>query len=499
MSKKEYIMAIDHGTTSTRAILFDHDCQIAGVSQKEGGVDYPAPGWVEQDAIQIWLDTIAVMADVLNKTGIAPEQVKAIGISNQRETTVIWDRKTGLPIYKAIVWQSRQTSDICDEWKANGWEDIIREKTGLRIDPYFSASKITWILDKVPGAREKAEAGDLMFGNMDSWLVWKLTGGEQHITDATNASRTLLCNIEKVEWDDELLELLNIPRTLLPRIVPTSENYGTTAPYHFFGSEVPICSMVGDQQAALFGQLCLERGMAKNTYGTGGFLLMNTGNDIVRSENGMLSTIAWQIGDKVTYALEGSIFVSGSIMKWMRDELKLFSNVSHTAEMAENAGTTAGVYIIPAFVGLGAPYWDDRAKASIVGLSLGTNRDQLVRAALESMAYQARDVLNAMERDSGLKIPVLKVDGGAAANDFLLQFQSDLCQVPVERYKVNELTALGAAFLAGLAIGFWNEEDLKIETERCFTPERPEEEMNHRYDNWQKAVKACQEFKTDLL
>lgn len=499
MSKKEYIMAIDHGTTSTRAILFDHDCQIAGVSQKEGGVDYPAPGWVEQDAIQIWLDTIAVMADVLNKTGIAPEQVKAIGISNQRETTVIWDRKTGLPIYKAIVWQSRQTSDICDAWKANGWEDIIREKTGLRIDPYFSASKITWILDKVPGAREKAEAGDLMFGNMDSWLVWKLTGGEQHITDATNASRTLLCNIEKVEWDDELLELLNIPRTLLPRIVPTSENYGTTAPYHFFGSEVPICSMVGDQQAALFGQLCLERGMAKNTYGTGGFLLMNTGDDIVRSENGMLSTIAWQIGDKVTYALEGSIFVSGSIMKWMRDELKLFSNVSHTAEMAENAGTTAGVYIIPAFVGLGAPYWDDRAKASIVGLSLGTNRDQLVRAALESMAYQARDVLNAMERDSGLKIPVLKVDGGAAANDFLLQFQSDLCQVPVERYKVNELTALGAAFLAGLAIGFWNEEDLKIETERCFTPQRPEEEMNQRYSNWQKAVKACQEFKTDLL
>lgn len=499
MSNKEYIMAIDHGTTSTRAILFDHDCQIAGVSQKEGGVDYPAPGWVEQDAIQIWLDTIAVMADVLNKTGIAPEQVKAIGISNQRETTVIWDRKTGLPIYKAIVWQSRQTSDICDTWKANGWEDIIREKTGLRIDPYFSASKITWILDKVPGAREKAEAGDLMFGNMDSWLVWKLTGGEQHITDATNASRTLLCNIEKVEWDDELLELLNIPRTLLPRIVPTSENYGTTAPYHFFGSEVPICSMVGDQQAALFGQLCLERGMAKNTYGTGGFLLMNTGDDIVRSENGMLSTIAWQIGDKVTYALEGSIFVSGSIMKWMRDELKLFSNVSHTAEMAENAGTTAGVYIIPAFVGLGAPYWDDRAKASIVGLSLGTNRDQLVRAALESMAYQARDVLNAMERDSGLKIPVLKVDGGAAANDFLLQFQSDLCQVPVERYKVNELTALGAAFLAGLAIGFWNEEDLKIETERCFTPQRPEEEMNQRYDNWQKAVKACQEFKTDLL
>lgn len=334
---------------------------------------------------------------------------------------------------------------------------------------------------------------------MDSWIVWKLTGGEQHITDATNASRTLLCNIENVEWDQDLLEMFNIPESILPRIVPTSENYGSTAPYAFFGAQVPICSMVGDQQAALFGQLCLEKGMAKNTYGTGGFLLMNTGDEIVRSKNGLLSTIAWQIGDEVTYALEGSIFVSGSIMKWMRDKLQLFDKVSQTEKMAKQAGTTAGVYIIPAFVGLGAPYWDDKAKASIVGLSLGTNRNQLIRAALESMAYQSRDVLNAMERDSGLSIPMLKVDGGGAMNNFLLQFQSDLIQVPVERYKVNELTALGAAFLAGLAIDFWKKEDLSIEMDKRFDPQRSAQEMDQRYQNWQNAVKACQAFKSNTL
>lgn len=499
MSKKEYILAIDHGTTSTRAILFDHDCQIKAVSQKEGGVDYPKPGWVEQDATQIWLDTLAVMADVLNKSGIAPEQVKAIGISNQRETTVIWDKKTGLPVYKAIVWQSRQTSDICDRWKKEGLEDMIREKTGLRIDPYFSASKIVWILENVPGVREKAENGSLMFGNMDSWLVWKLTGGEQHITDASNASRTLLCNIAEVAWDKDLLKAFNIPEQLLPRIVPTSQVYGTTAPYHFFGCEVPIASVVGDQQAALFGQLCLEKGMAKNTYGTGGFLLMNTGKDIVRSNNGLLSTIAWQIGDEVIYALEGSIFVSGSIMKWMRDELNLFEKVGDTAEMAIRVGTTGGVYIIPAFVGLAAPYWDDKAKAAVVGLTLGTNHDQLIRAGIESMAYQAREVLNAMEADAGVPIQVLKVDGGAAANDFLLQFQSDLCQVEVDRFKVNELTALGAAFLAGLAVDFWNKDDLKIELGQAFKPERSKDEMDKRYRNWKEAVKACREFKPEAM
>lgn len=499
MADKEYIMAIDHGTTSTRAILFDHDCNSVATAQREGGVDYPAPGWVEQDAISIWLDTMSVMAGALNNSGIEPSQIKAIGISNQRETTVLWDKNTGLPVYKAIVWQSRQTSDICDGWKEEGLEEMVREKTGLRIDPYFSASKIAWILNNVPGAREKAEKGDLLFGNMDCWLVWKLTGGQQHITDATNASRTLLCNIETVDWDDELLKAFNIPRSILPQIVPTSDVYGNTAPYAFFGLEVPICSMVGDQQAALFGQLCLDRGMAKNTYGTGGFLLMNTGPEIVRSKNGLLSTIAWKIGEQVTYALEGSIFVSGSVMKWMRDELHLFTNVNDTEEMANRAGTTAGVYVIPAFVGLGAPYWDDKAKASIVGLSLGTNRDHLVRAAIESMAYQAKEVLDAMEQDSQIPIQKLKVDGGATANNFLLQFQADLCQIPVDRFKVNELTALGAAFLAGLAIGFWNQDELKIEVGRSFEPQRSAQEMEKRYQNWKHAVMACKEFKPEIL
>lgn len=499
MKNKKFILAIDHGTTSTRAILFDHNRKIVSVAQQEGGVDYPAPGWVEQDAHDIWLDTLAVLTKVVNQSGIEPEQIDAIGISNQRETSVLWDKNTGLPIYKAIVWQSRQTSEICDQWKEEGLEEIIRQKTGLRIDPYFSASKIVWMLDNIPGAREKAEQGDLLFGTMDSWLVWKLTGGKQHITDATNASRTMLCNIESVQWDDELLELFNIPRSILPKIVPTSQNYGTTSPFAFFGREVPICSMVGDQQAALFGQLCLEKGMAKNTYGTGGFLLMNTGSTIVRSQSGLLSTIAWQIGDEVTYALEGSIFVSGSIMKWMRDELHLFKDVSTTEQMAIEAGTTAGVYVIPAFVGLGAPYWDDKAKASIVGLSLGTNRNHLVRAAIESMAYQSKEVLDAMEADSHTAITKLKVDGGAAANNFLLQFQADLCQIPVERFKVNELTALGAAFLAGLAIGFWNKDDLKIEVERQFEPQRDRQEMMRRYDNWKHAVQACVEFKPEIL
>lgn len=497
MSQPQYLLAIDHGTTSTRAVLFDHACRIRGISQKESTLDYPNPGWVEQDALQIWLDTMAVMADVLSSNGVLPEQIKAIGLSNQRETTVLWDKRTGLPVCRAIVWQSRQSAGICDAWKAAGYEHLVRRKTGLRIDPYFSASKISWILDNVPGVRKRAEAGELLFGTMDTWLVWKLTGGALHITDASNASRTMLCNIETVEWDDELLELFGIPKVLLPKITATSQNYGTTAPYIFFGSEIPICSMVGDQQAALFGQLCLEKGMAKNTYGTGGFLLMNTGNEIVRSSNGLLSTIAWKIQDQVVYALEGSIFVSGSLMKWMRDKLHLFEQVSQTEEMAIQAKTTGGVYVIPAFVGLGAPYWDDKAQAAILGLTLGTGKDQLVRAALESMAYQARDVLGAMEADSGLSISMLKVDGGAAANNFLLQFQADLCQVPVERYSINELTALGAAFLAGLACGFWQISDLHIETQRRFEPQRPQNEMDEQYALWKKAVHACRKFERD--
>jgi glycerol kinase len=492
---EKYILAIDHGTTSTRAILFDHDCKIIATAQKEGDISYPHPGWVEQSATQIWLDTQAVISDVLIKADVSPEQVAAIGISNQRETSVIWDKKTGLPIYKAIVWQSRQTDQICDAWKEKGYEDKVRQKTGLRIDPYFSASKIAWILDHVPGARQKAEKGDLLFGTMDSWLVWNLSGGKAHISDVSNASRTLLMNIHTQQWDEELLEMFEIPRALLPEIVPTSAEYIKTAPHAFFSQEIPICAVVGDQQAALFGQGCFEKGDAKNTYGTGGFLLMNIGKEPVESKNGLLSTIAWKIGDETTYALEGSIFVSGSLMKWMRDELELFDDTALSESMAIEAQTTNGVYIVPAFVGLGAPYWDDKARASIVGLTLGTNKNQLVRAGIESMAFQSRDVLEAMEKDSGIEIETLKVDGGATRNNFLLQFQADLLQCKVERLESGELTAMGAAFLAGLAAGYWKKDDLKVITERIFKPERDAGYMNAVYENWKKAVETTKTFK----
>lgn len=494
-----YILAIDHGTTSTRAILFSKAQEIVAVAQKEGSVEYPKPGWVVQDANQIWNDTMSAISDVLDKASVQPNQIAGIGISNQRETTLMWDRRTGLPVDKAIVWQSRQTADICDEWKRRGFEPYVRATTGLRIDPYFSASKITYLLRNNPGLREEAEAGEILFGTMDTWLVWKLTEGYHHVTDASNASRTMLCDIENLRWDNKLLSYFDIPDAILPNIVGTSEIIGTTSPHVFFQEEVPIASIVGDQQAALFGQLALEAGQAKNTYGTGGFLLMNTGENIVQSSSGLLSTVAWKIGDSVTYALEGSIFVSGSIMKWMRDQLHLFDDVCTTCAMAEEAKTTGGVYIIPAFVGLGAPFWDERAKASISGLTLGTNRNQLVRAALESMAYQARDVTEAMVRDSGFPITHLKVDGGAAVNDFLLQFQSDLLQVPVERFKINELTALGAAFLAGLAVGYWSKDELRIESEHVFVPQRERAEMDNRYKDWLNAVDACKAFKPEML
>ncbi len=496
---ESYILAIDHGTTSTRAILFNKAQEIVAIAQKEGSVEYPHPGWVVQDANLIWNDTMTAISDVLDKSGVKPNQIAGIGISNQRETTVLWDRKTGLPVDKAIVWQSRQTADICDEWKERGLEPYVRTKTGLRIDPYFSASKIAFILRNNPEVRALAEEGEILFGTMDTWLVWKLTGGYSHVTDASNASRTLLCDIENLVWDERLLDDFDIPNAILPNIVGTSENIGKTSPYVFFQEEIPIASIVGDQQAALFGQLCLDAGQAKNTYGTGGFLLMNTGENIVRSSSGLLSTIAWKIGDTITYALEGSIFVSGSIMKWMRDQLHLFDNVSESCMMAEQAKTTGGVYIIPAFVGLGAPFWDERAKASISGLTLGTDKNQLVRAALESMAYQARDVMDAMVRDSGYPITRLKVDGGAAVNNFLLQFQSDLLQVPVERFKINELTALGAAFLAGLAVGYWKSDELRIESDRVFNPQRDKSELDKRYADWLNAVAACQAFKPEMI
>ncbi len=492
---EQYILAIDQGTTSSRAIIFDHACQIKAMAQKEITIEYPHPGWVEQDAINIWLSVESVIAEVIQKANIEPAQVRAIGISNQRETSLLWDKKTGLPIYNAIVWQSRQTDGICDRWKKEGLEKIVKEKTGLRIDPYFSASKIEWILDHVEGARSRAENGELMFGTIDSWLVWKITGQKVHITDVTNASRTMLFNIYESQWDEELLKLFNIPKAILPEICPTAYEYGKTSPYVFFGQEIPVCSVVGDQQAALFGQRCTEKGMAKNTYGTGGFMLMNTGENIIQSQKGLLSTVAWQINDKITYALEGSIFVSGSLIKWLRDKMEMFIDAKDTARMAYDAKTTGGVYIVPAFVGLGAPYWDEKARASIVGLSLGTDKDQLVRAALESMAFQSRDVMEVMEEESGIKIDRLKVDGGAASNDFLLQFQADLINCNVERFKNNELTAMGAAYFAGLASGYWKEADLKIELQRVFSPERPREEMNKKYRNWLSAVEACRSFK----
>lgn len=490
-----YLLALDHGTTSSRAILFDHDRQVVALAQKEGALSYPAPGWVEQDAMGVWLDTMAVMAQVMNESGIDPAAICAIGISNQRETCLLWDRKTGLPVGPAIVWQSRQTADICDRWKAQGLEPLVRQRTGLRIDPYFSASKILWMLENLPGVRERAQAGELLFGTMDTWLVWKLTGGRVHATDPSNASRTLLCNIETAAWDPELLEAFGIPGQILPDILPTSAVRGTTAQWAFFGAEVPIGSCVGDQQAALFGQLCLEPGMTKNTYGTGGFLLMNTGDAIVRSEQGLLSTIAWQIGDTVTYALEGSIFVSGALMKWLRDSLHLFDDVEDSCAIAQEAGSSGGVYVVPAFTGLATPYWDARATASIEGLTFSTGSGHIVRAALEAMAYQVKDVLEVMERESCIKIGTLKVDGGAAVNDFLLQFQSDLCGIAVERFCVHELTALGAAFLAGLAVGFWDWDDLAIQVDRRFEPQRPAQVMDQAYAGWRCAVEACRVFK----
>ena len=431
---EKYILAIDQGTTSTRAIIFDHDCHVIGMSQKEVDVFYPQPGWVEQDAMNIWLTTQAVISDVLSKNRVKPSQIQAIGISNQRETSLLWDKKTGMPVYNAIVWQSRQTDQICDKWKREGYEKIVREKTGLRIDPYFSASKIAWILENIEGVRERAEAGELLFGTIDSWLVWKLSGNKTHITDVSNASRTLLCDIHSCQWDEELLKMFHIPSCILPTIMPTSYEYTKTAKYVFFDKEIPICSVVGDQQAALFGQGCHQKGMVKNTYGTGGFMLMNTGNDVVKSSGGLLSTVAWQINNKITYALEGSIFVSGSLMKWLRDSLELYEDTKETEKMALDAQTTNGVYIVPAFVGLGAPYWDEKARAAILGLTFGTSKNQLVRAALESMAFQSRDVLEVMEKDSHVQIHRLKVDGGATANNFLLQFQADLLGCEVERF-----------------------------------------------------------------
>lgn len=496
--EKKYILALDQGTTSSRAMIIDSDGEVIGVEQEEFEQIFPKPGWVEHNANEIWASILAVIAGVLLKTNISSKQIAGIGITNQRETAVVWDKETGNPIYNAIVWQSRQTADICKELKEAGKEDMVREKTGLLIDAYFSGTKVRWILDNVEGAQERAENGELLFGTIDSWLVWKLTGGKAHVTDYSNASRTLLYNIYDLKWDDELLDMLNIPKSMLPEVRPSSEVYETTVPYHFFGEEVPVAGIAGDQQSALFGQGCFESGMAKNTYGTGCFLLMNTGEKAVRSENGLLTTLAWGLDGKVEYALEGSIFVAGSAIQWLRDGLRMLRQSSDSQGYAEKIESSDGVYVVPAFVGLGAPYWDSDVRGAVFGLTRGTEKEQFVRATLESLAYQTRDVLHAMEEDSKIKLKALRVDGGASANDFLMQFQADILNVPVERPDNLETTVLGAAYLAGLAVGVWedkNEIVKRWKLDKKFEVEMKDDERETLYEGWHKAVKAAQAFK----
>ena len=488
---KKYVLALDQGTTSSRAILFDQSGKGVGVAQKEFTQIYPKAGWVEHDAMEIWGSQMGVAREVLETMGVSPEEVAAIGITNQRETTVVWDKETGKPIYNAIVWQCRRTASICDELKAKGLEGYVRENTGLVVDAYFSGTKVKWILDNVEGARERAKKGELLFGNIDTWLIWNLTRGKVHCTDYSNASRTMLFNIKDLAWDAKILAELDIPLCMLPEVKPSSCVYGVTDPQTFGGAQIPIAGAAGDQQAALFGQACFEPGMAKNTYGTGCFMLMNTGTKRVPSTNGLLTTIAWGVDGKVEYALEGSIFVAGAAVQWLRDEMKLVDNAAETEAMAEAVPDTNGVYMVPAFVGLGAPYWDMYARGTIVGLTRGAGRNHLVRATLESIAYQTRDVLKAMQDDSGITLQALKVDGGAVANNFLMQFQSDILGVPVDRPMVTETTAMGAAFLAGLAVGFWKDKAeiaAKWNVDRTFKPAMETGLREEKYAGWQKAV-----------
>ncbi|WP_230986594.1 glycerol kinase GlpK [Cohnella fermenti] len=492
------MLAIDQGTTSSRAIIFDRQGHIVSTAQQEIKQYYPKPGWVEHDASEIWVSVLGVVASALSQAEIAPDRIKAIGITNQRETAVVWDRHTGRPIHHAIVWQSRQTQDICEELKRQGHEDLIRRKTGLLIDPYFSGTKIKWLLDHVEGARERAESGDLLFGTIDSWLVWKLSGGKAHVTDYSNASRTLLYNIFELAWDDELLGVLGVPRSMLPEVRSSSEVYAHTVEHHFFGKRVPIAGIAGDQQAALFGQACFERGMAKNTYGTGCFMLMNTGSEAVRSSHGLLTTIAWGIGGQVEYALEGSVFVAGSAMQWLRDGLRMLKTSADSEAYASRVPSTEGVYVVPAFVGMGTPYWDSDMRGAVFGLTRGTTKEHFIRATLESLAYQSKDVLDVMTLDSGLELQGLRVDGGAVRNDFLMQFQSDLLGADVERPVVNETTALGAAYLAGLAVGYWSGKQEIADgwkLERTFKPAMPEGERERLHAGWKKAVQAAMAFK----
>jgi len=486
----KYILALDQGTTSSRAIIFDHNGKVISVAQQEFTQIYPKPGWVEHDPEEILTSQINVAKQAIEKANINPKDIAAIGITNQRETTVVWEKDTGKPVYNAIVWQCRRTAPICDELKREGLENIIKEKTGLVIDAYFSGTKIKWILDNVPGVREKAEKGKVLFGNIDTWLIWNLTKGKVHVTDYSNASRTMIFNIHKLDWDEDILKHLQIPRVILPDPKPSSFIYGYTDK-EIFGVEIPISGDAGDQQAALFGQACYKPGMVKNTYGTGCFMLMNTGEKAFASQHGLLTTIAWGINGKVDYALEGSVFITGAAIQWLRDGLKIIGTAAETESMALSVQDSGGVYVVPAFVGLGAPYWDMYARGLIIGITRGTTREHIVRATLESIAYQTRDVLEAMIQDSGIKLQSLRVDGGAVVNNFLMQFQSDILGVPVERPVVNETTALGAAYLAGLAVSYWQSTE-EIENlwqmDKKFEPKMSQEEREKLYKGWKKAV-----------
>jgi glycerol kinase len=497
MMQGKYIVALDQGTTSSRAIIFNADGSILGSAQKEFRQIFPKPGWVEHDPDEIWATQWEVFKKALADHKVAASQIAAIGITNQRETTVVWDRKTGEPIFNAIVWQDRRTADICEKLKTDGHEQYIRENTGLVVDAYFSGTKVQWILDNVEGARRRAEKGELAFGTIDSWLVWKLTNGKKHVTDYTNASRTLLYNIKKLEWDSTLLKALKVPESLLPEVKPSSHHFGDL---DMDGVKIPIAGIAGDQQAALFGQACFEPGMAKNTYGTGCFMLMNTGTKMQLSHSGLVSTIAWGLDGKVTYALEGSIFIAGAAVQWLRDGLKLIDEAPDSEYFAVKAGDSEGVYVVPAFAGLGAPYWDMYARGAIFGLTRDTGKSHLVKATLESMAYQTKDVLEAMQKDAGLSLKTLKVDGGATANNFLMQFQADILGANVERPSIIESTAMGAAFLAGIEVGLWSQKEIvkNREINRVFTPEMEEDDRKRLYNGWKSAVKRSMGWLKDV-
>jgi glycerol kinase len=490
---EKFILALDQGTTSSRAIIFDHSGNIINTAQKEFKQIYPQPGWVEHDAEEIWSSQYGVMAEAMAKKNINAAQIAAIGITNQRETTIVWDKKSGKPLYHAIVWQDRRTADYCNQLKQDGLSKTIQEKTGLIIDAYFSATKLKWILDNVEGARSRAEKGELAFGTVDSWLIWKLSSGQLHITDVSNASRTMLLNIHTCEWDDDLLKLFNIPKNILPEVKPSSEIYGTSGSIIAPTSNIAIAGIAGDQQAALFGQLCTQPGMVKNTYGTGCFMLMNTGTKAFTSNNNLLTTVAWKINNKIEYALEGSIFIAGAIVQWLRDGLHLIRSSNDVESLAQQVNETDGVYIVPAFAGLGAPHWNQYARGSIFGMTRGSSNAHIARAALESIAYQTYDVLKAMEADSNINIKELRVDGGATANNLLMQFQSDILQVPVVRPKVVETTALGAAYLAGLAVGYWKSVDdiqQQWQVDKKFIPSMVDAKKNDLLKGWQRAVNA---------